>query len=523
MNNSNNFVNATNDDICQSYETDICIVGAGAAGITVARRLAKQKDVILVESGDFDLEGKTQGLYAGRSLALKYFDLLTCRLRYFGGTTNHWGGYCRPNDPIDYEGREEIGLPKWPVNEKELAPYIRQAALELDLNPEFFNNSLIMKDNGLDEELLVDKHAGDIYTKFFQLTEKRRFSSIYKDSLFSQSNLRVFLNLNVVHIQMNTENSHVDHIVCKTLNGKVTKIKARQFVLATHAIENARLLLNSKDVAPNGIGNSSDHVGRYFMEHVHVKASKLIPSDSFPKIYDRNVLKRLKLNANMSLTDDFIREKGIMQYYCRFSPVYTEQDTISSLKGVKNNLNSPFSNELFTDILKVASDLSGALNYSVSKLPFGNAKPKYFQLDHRIEQAPNPESRVVLSTELDELGTPKADLKWTLNSLDYKTFKLGQDKIVNEMSRIGVGRFIVEEMNPELIESRVAGHYHHIGTTRMSYGKEDGVVDKNCKVHDVDNLYVAGSSIFPTAGYSGPTMMILAFSIRLADHLSKIR
>lgn len=271
----------------------------------------------------------------------------------------------------------------------------------------------------------------------------------------------------------------------------------------------------------NGVGNNSDHVGRYFMDHIHIKASKLIPSDKFPRLYDYQVLRKHQINANISLSDDFIRRNKMLQYYCRFMSVYATFSELSSLWNIKDNINEPYSPGLFHDVKNVISSFSNIADYTIHKYGLYTPLPEYYLLDQRLEQAPNRNSRVIISDRKDALGVPIADLHWELNEHDYRSFRIGQDKIVQELSAIGAGRFIIEEITPELVNERVEGHYHHIGTTRMSTNATDGVVDADSKVHGVENLYIAGSSVFPTAGYSGPTMMILALAYRLAEHLDK--
>ncbi len=516
----NNFIDAQDELVPGKLKTTVCIIGAGAAGITMARNMSVTDDVILIESGDFEMDGRTQSLYSGSNTGLPYHDLLTCRLRYFGGTTNHWGGYCRANDSIDYEGRENMGMPTWPVGQKELEPYIEKAAYELGISSNFFNPVPFLHKKGISPDALLDKQSTDFFTKIFQISTKVRFSKMYKDELAKQNNLRVYLNLNAIHIQLSSIENRVTSVKCKTLDGKEIEIEATVVVLACHAIENARLLLNSNDIHESGVGNKYDHVGRYFMDHVQISASKLIPSDKFPSLYDRSVMSKLNLNANLAFNDDYLRKSGILQYYCRFDPVYTDAEVIDALRGIKNNLIEPFSLRLLDDLKVVMNDIGGAADFSLVRMGVAQPAPKYYQLQHRIEQAPNPESRVTLSNKRDFLGKREVDLEWKLNEFDYRTFSIGHDKIIKDLSAMGLGRFVVEKITSELVDARVKGHFHHIGTTRMSLQPKDGVVDANCKVHGVSNLYIAGSSIFPTAGYSGPTMMIVAFAMRLAEHLT---
>jgi len=149
------------------------------------------------------------------------------------------------------------------------------------------------------------------------------------------------------------------------------------------------------------------------------------------------------------------------------------------------------------------------------------ARPLYFELEHRIEQSPNPNSRVVISDRRDALGSLVADLDWRLAEPDYRSYRKAQELLGAELAALGWGRLMPEDVTPELVRSRVAGNYHNIGTTRMSSAPSDGVVDPDCRVHGVANLYVGGSSVFPSAGCSGPTMMIIGMALRMSEHLKR--
>jgi len=502
--------------------SSVCIIGAGAAGITLARRLAgRAPDVLLVESGALHLDPATQYLYAGENIGLPYYDLMSSRLRYFGGSTNHWGGYCRANDPIDYEGRPDLEVPAWPVDYQTLQPYVEQAAAELRLDDPFPDIRAILPQVGLSTDDLLDGVDSGLQTKTFAVTERLRFADIYADDLATQRNLRVVLNLNVIHVALDPTGRVVDHLVARTLTGERFELRAQLFVLACHAIENARLLLASNDVQPAGIGNNYDHVGRYFMEHAHLQASRFYPTSRFPVLYSRPVLAPHNFNANLGLDETVKRRLGILQYYCRFQPVFAEPHVEVAARRAFRSLMEPVDRQFIEDVLTTLTHLDDIRQVIEREIGF-DRQPLYYELQHRIEQAPNPNSRVTLDDQdRDGLGLPRANLHWELNELDRRTFERGQEFIVQELSARGLGRVAVEEMTKELIEARVAGHWHHIGTTRMSAAPKDGVVDRDCRVHGVDNLYIAGSSVFPTAGYSGPTMMLMALAMRLADEIER--
>lgn len=517
------FIDSQKAELPEIIRGTVCVIGAGAAGITLARKLAEtEPGIILVEAGAFEIDGQTQALFIGRQLGLRYFDLASCRLRYFGGTTNHWSGYCRANDPIDYAGRPELGLPPWPFGPEELEPYIVDAGRSLGIEPDALDPARVIEAAGVPASQLADTASKILQTKIFQLAPEILMGRIWRDTIETSPNLTTYLNLNVTHVQLTPDATAVSHVEAATTTGRTCRIEARHFVLCCHAIENARLLLASNDVMPSGIGNTHDHVGRYFMDHTHILASRFIPSDSFPPLYDRGYAARHQLNANMSFTDDFLRREGLLNYYCRFEPEYVSGETEPVLRDVIWNFRKPGNLDYLADVAKVTSELGGAVRSELSRRGIRHFQPAAYRLNHRLEQAPNPESRVVLSDRRDALGNRIADLDWRLNDHDIESFSKGQAAVGRELAALGYGRIEEEEITRELVESRVQGHYHHIGTTRMSVAPKDGVVDANGTVHGIANLHIGGSSVFPTAGYSGPTMMIIAMALRQSEHLKSL-
>ncbi|WP_333834969.1 FAD-dependent oxidoreductase [Rubrimonas sp.] len=513
---------ARTEAVGASLSTQVCVVGGGAAGIAATLRLAERGlTVLLVEAGATEIEGATQRLYAGRNIGLPYYDLLSCRLRYYGGTTNHWAGYCRANDPIDYEGRPELGVPAWPITAEDLAPYVAEAAATLGISESFFDPAAILTDRGAAPAGLLERRSSALETKVFQLSRELRHARLFEPRMVASPRVERVFNLNAVELAPSEDGRRIERVLARTTTGKEVSIEAETFVLCCHAIENARLLLVSRRADPRGIGNAHGHVGRHFMEHPHLFASRMIPSAAFPEIYDYDAMRRLRLNANLSLSAEAMRTHGVLNYYCRFNPVYARPGVAGALGGLRAGFMRPFDPSLIDDMARLMDDPAGASNLIGAALRRRRPAPLWFDLEHRIEQAPNPDSRIVLREERDALGVPIADLDWRLNDLDVHTFAKGQEIVTRELAALGMGRFEIETIDRDLVGSRLLGHYHHIGTTRMSHDAADGVVDRDCRVHGLDNLYVGGSSVFTTSGYSGPTMMIIAMALRMADHVAE--
>lgn len=508
------FIDARSAEIGDTIDAPIAIIGAGAAGLTLALEFAaKKQHVLLVESGGALIEGQTQALYLGSQTGVPYFDLTSCRLRYFGGTTNHWSGFCRANDPIDYEARPALGMKAWPVGHDELEPFIARAARILEIREDFFAPRDQLTVGKVPDIRLVEDGSTALVTKNFQLSQNIRFGTRFRDQVARSPYIHPVEHLNVVEIVLDESGRRVAHLKARTLDGKQVRIDARRFVLCCHAIENARLLLASDARMPGGIGNGSDHVGRYFMEHAHLFASRFYPSARFPALYGRQFLNPFHLNANISLSDAAMREHGTLSYYCRFNEVGLDNSVLHARARLRRRFWEPASSGLFQDIATLLTDPLGAIMPSA-------VGARHFALEHRIDQAPNPDSRITLTGKKDRLGMRMINLHWDFTDLDLKTLNTGQEIVARELSALGWGRFEIEEITKDLLRERVVGNWHHIGLTRMSDRPEDGVVDRNLRVHGVDNLWVGGSGVFPSAGYSGPTMMLIGMSIRLADHMA---
>jgi choline dehydrogenase-like flavoprotein len=151
-------------------------------------------------------------------------------------------------------------------------------------------------------------------------------------------------------------------------------------------------------------------------------------------------------------------------------------------------------------------------------------KPKTIRLQCRAEQYPEPDSRITLSDQLDALGLRKACIDWHLSELERKTARRMVETVGAEFERLNLGKLELSDwMRPEIEDWRswVKEGNHHSGATRMADDPRQGVVDRNCRVHGIENLYISSSSVFPTTGTANPTFTIIALAIRLADHLKQ--
>lgn len=501
-------------------EGDLCIIGAGPAGISMALEWAGTgRRVVLLEGGGFELSPKRQKLYRAQNTGRTYYPLQSARLHYFGGATNHWGGLCAPLDPIDFEARDWVPRSGWPIDHDDLVPYYRRAASLAELpsgrwDPEYWAERL--------GQPLLSTDGQKLQTKVWQRSGEAgsplRFGPAYRNEIEQAENIHLFTHANVCNLSANGGATAVEEAQVRHFDGTEQSARAAQFVLACGAIQNARLLLASNDQAPRGLGNEEDQVGRYFMEHVEVDSAKLVLPDSRPLSFYR-------LHPSPSPEDGRSWAYGLL----RLSPSLQRQHR--ALNGaVRFRLErigetSPYTFEHFPEdarkVLAVWEKRFDSLSEDTAELTYTNRAS--FQLNTRLEQPPNPDSRVTLSEETDALGVPRAELHWSLSETDKRSIRLLNEEIAKEAGRIGLGRVRLMDWltaDDERWPDFLTGGWHHMGTTRMAESPDEGVVDSNCKVHGVDNLHVAGSSVFSTGGAVNPTLTLIALSLRLSDHLT---
>jgi choline dehydrogenase-like flavoprotein len=508
-------------------ETDVCIVGAGAAGITVARELVGQPfRVCVLESGGFEADPDTQGLARGDSVGVPYFPLIAARLRYFGGTTNHWDGWCRPLDPLDFEVRDWVPHSGWPFDHRHLAPFYARAQPICQLGAATYE-----LEDWKSDALPLLPFAGDRVTSvIFQHSAPTRFGARYRGALVAANNVSLYLNANAVELETDRNGGTVRLLRAACLTGNRFAIAARRYVVATGGIENARLLLASTKVEPGGVGNRHDLVGRFFMEHPHLESGYLLPSS--PEVPVRGYsylplrINTARVSALVTLTPETLRREKLVGFSAVLLPRSRSEIStgVASFRVIRRALRQWTLPEDFVKHLgNVISDIDDVAAVAYEKAWSRSGVPGALaSLYNRMEQAPNPDSRVTLSEERDPFGKPLARLDWRLSELDKRSIRRAHEIFGEEVGRAGIGRFHIDVDATPNWPPLLIGGFHHMGTTRMHTDPRRGVVDANAQVHGVSNLFLAGSSVFPTSGYTGPTLTIVALALRLADHLKRL-
>jgi choline dehydrogenase-like flavoprotein len=548
-------------------DADLCVIGAGAAGITLAQELSGTSiRVAVLESGDVSFDDATQELAAGPVVGLPYFPLDTARLRYFGGSTNHWGGLCRPFEPEDFETKDWVPMSGWPISRTDLDPFYERARVIANVaSGDWDLDDWLERDS--DEPLPLPPDR--VVTRVAQVVKKavRSFGANYHDDLERAANVTVYLRANAVEIETDEAGSTATRVRAATLSGNRFAVTARRFVVAVGGIENPRLLLASNSRFPAGLGNSNDLVGRYFLEHPRFLGGILMPVDSHIPVdlYDDHHVAGTELEGYLSLSRDVLRAEGMVDVQVRLTPTYAasfvgalDSDDIKSFQVLAGAVHGGKIDDFARHLSNVVGDLLTWQRYTIPGSPIPVPYPEVVgqlmrstpveaqslipdllgdvagaayadvydapvesvALTPRIESAPIPDSRVSLASDRDPLGMPRAQLDWRLSELDRHSARRALEIVAAEIGRGGLGRVkITFDETAHDWPADLAGGWHHMGTTRMSDDPRTGVVDRDCRVHGFANLYIAGSSVFPTPGSGTPTLTIVALALRLADHL----
>jgi len=488
---------------------DVCIIGAGAAGITLARTLASpRRSICLLESGGFDFDEDIQSLYDGRAdgpILHPTEYLRASRLRYFGGTTNHWNGMCRPLDELDFALRDWVPNSGWPITRTDLEPFYKQAAPILEFSP--FDAT--WGDLSAEPDSIIPP-GGPFLGRMFHFSPPTRFGLTYREELARARMVDVLLHANVVGLDVNDRASVVEQVRVAGPGGRHLTIQARQVVLAAGGVENARLLLSSDSVQQTGLGNGSDCVGRYFMEHPELVPAQMLVSD-----------------GGAFGTFQMLQERWAV--LCPSGQTQRAEGLLNA--GIQFFGGGPEASEAGGRPLDIREEVSLIDRGSPALTPEDDQRaplPIYMRLFVRCESAPSADNRVTLEErDTDALGMRRARLTFAMGALETRTVLQTLDLLARELGVRQAGRLLL--LDPEEIADvglgappwrEVAGGSHHVGTTRMSDDPAKGVVDQNCRVHGIENLFVAGSSVFPTCGMANPTFTIVALALRLAAHLS---
>lgn len=536
----------------ESLEADVCIVGAGAAGIALALRLdACGLRVLLLEAGGRRAEAATQALYLGEvcNPAL-HSPLHRYRERRLGGSTAVWGGRCVPLDPIDFEAREYMPYSGWPIGPADLAAYY-PAANQLCEAGEYAYTLQTAFDRQL--PAMIPGFQGGYFsdTSLERFSRPTHFGERYVRRLRGSRSILLMLHANVTALRLHPETATVVSAQVRTLDGLRLSVRADRFVLAAGGLEVARLLLASRDVMPQGLGNAHDVVGRYYMCHVAGTLGSLQltgdPAWHGYDISDDGVYCRRRLALRPQAQRKLRIGNFIARlHHPRISNPSHRSSVLSSLYLARALVPYEYAQRLYdkdtgrsgawldhlANVLRAPHQVAGFAWHLLRDRRLARRKfpslivpvrDNRFSLDFHAEQEPQPESRVQLSGQCDALGMPRLRVDWRYSRRDVLTVQRGIAALAADVRDSGVGRLHYQPQDIEAEMTRYGAYGgHHLGTARMGSDPRRSVVDADCRVHGVANLYIAGGAVFPSSSQANPTLTIVALALRLADHLRDI-
>ncbi len=507
---------------------DVCIIGAGAAGITLAREfLGTQFTVLVLESGGIDNEAVIQKLNESEVVGLPHAGIEKGRVRAFGGSTIAWGGQNLRLGAFDFQRRSWVPNSGWPITLQDVEPYYDRAERVLQLGPNIRYQDLCAR-AGI-EPLVFD--SDKLYLECSLWSPFPNFGTTYRKELRAARNISVILHASVTEIITNQAATTVERIEVRTLSGKRGTARAKFYIICCGGIESARLLLASDRVERQGVGNKRDLVGRYFQDHIHIWYNDIVTTnrkrlqnscESF-FIRGRKYAPLIALSERIQAEKQLVRIHGTVIFWMEADSSVAAAKTL--FRAVRGKTLPPLGElrYLLGNSLADPSELLGIIyRYYIQKRA-GTPKRGRVYLAALCEMAPDPNSRITLSEVRDQLGIRRARIDWRVGELERRTASEYIRAIASELQRLGVGTYDLKQaalLDDETAWVKMAtDNNHHMGTTRMHESDKLGVVDSNCQVHGIDNLYIGSSAVFPSSGSSYPTLTILALCIRVADRL----
>lgn len=506
-------------------DTDLCVIGSGPAGWAIAEELGYSGlRILMLESGARTAEPDAAALNEFEDLGTPLFK--DGRTRVLGGTSHVWNGRCAPFDAIDYEKRPWVAQSGWPFAASTMAPFVDRASEHLGAGPYYTGGERRPMPEGPLPRPNVDPAL--LRPMWWENPETIDFGVVLSE--YRARNLRVLVGATVTHLDTDASGRRLDSVEVADADGRRVTVRARAVVLCAGGIENARILLNSNRVNPDGVGNQHDLVGRYLMDHP--RDFELIArvdnrdADRFRDLFGPYRLDsprgRHDFSHGFALSPERQRADGLLNAAAWPYEVCPSDDPFHAIRRL---VRGPRDQPLH-DVGLIASHpalLLSALRSRVVTRQKVRHKVERIGFLVSSEQLPDPDSRVQLSERRDRFGLPISKVTWRIGELEARSQAVLAETIATEFARLGLPPVRVADWvrDRRYHDANFVDGCHPSCTTRMADDPRDGVVDANCQVHGVEGLYVAGSSVFPTGSHANPTLMIVALAVRLSRHLGK--
>jgi choline dehydrogenase-like flavoprotein len=510
---------------------DLCIVGAGAAGLALgAEFLRGPGRVLVLESGLHEPDAHSDDLNQLENIGLRHDGWRDGRVRSLGGTTRAWGGQLIPLRTSELACRPWVPNSGWPLRLEDLDPYYRRVEQLLQIEGPPY-------DEGAWHRLGVAPPASDpqqFRVRFSQWAAlgRRNFAVLWRRELERSNNVSVLIDATAIAVRCSDDGSHCETVEVRSRAGRRASIRARSFVVACGGIETARLLLASRIASGNSVANSSGLVGRFFQDHVSYIAGEIEPMSRrrVQDLFDPRYVGATMYSVKIEPTDALMEREGWLNVMAHVAFQIPDALGWLELRRILRSLQAgrlqlPSWDEAIA-MLRGSAELTRLVlgRYLARRRRSPASGAVRLLID--CEQAPSCDSRISLDTSVDGFGMPRARLDWRVGELEARTLTGFALHVAAEFERLGLGRVrLAGAPNFDIRDTPGAARdiFHHMGTARMSATAQSGVTRADLRCHDVDNLFVAGAAVFPAGGIANPTFTALALSLRLADRLKSTR
>lgn len=502
-------------------DADVTIVGAGAAGLAIAcGLLQKGVSVLLVESGHHKPDPTREALNACELTGLPMGGAHWGRRRIIGGTTTAWGGQALPFSEIDFERRPWIANSGWPLDFSTLRPYYERASrfMRLDLlnyDSDVFP-ALGISDPGF-EPALLRYHVA-------KWAPEPNFRRMYLKSLRNNARAYLVYSANVVRIDLDSTLTRVQSLTVRNFRDQSFQQAPRKLVLTVGGIETVRILLTNNHQLATGLGNRSGWVGRCFMDHPCVAIGRIVPREprAFQHLFGPRFSRGRRYSIRLTLGAGEQRKRELANASASIMFTYPEGcDPVSFAKHVLSARSHPL--RALAGIWGFLPQLASA-GWALARTGLIYRPGATAEIALMVEQEPRPESCITLGSDRDQFGVPLTSIHWEYSRKTWETVVRFTAILKEEIERLHLGRVELDSrvgMDEPEWAALCTDVNHHMGTARMSVDASAGVVTPNLRIHDLDNLFICSSAVFPTGSHSNPTLTILALAFRLVDHLTR--
>ena len=520
----NDLKQISNDKI--TLTTQICIVGAGTAGIFLGQELSRLGlHSVLLELGDRTICMPSERDEKCLQVGIPYKGAELGRGFGLGGTSTLWGGQMIPLSPSDMEERPTLFLDAWPITYSDISPYFQQVKQRLGLNA------------ADDDRAFNQKYFPDLdnFSDHFQLRvaewinfKNRNFSQAFTNELNNDPKIEVWLNSVVTKLEINDQidKKNISFVEAKSSNGKTLIVQAKYIIICAGALESTRLILSLDESSDGLITSMQSPVGRYFADHLSITGGKIKCLDWYQynsqiaPVFSGGLMRSPRLELSSSSQQDYKLTSAFI-HFTFITSGNTGFDLIRNLlrkqqgEQIKSNFSAIPISQIIQDTCSIA-----LWRGIFQRLWIPRQSDLFLQVD--LEQLPNWNSRISLSDEFDSFGRKKLIIDWQITPDDIRAFKT----VANLAKEAWESSFLNNFANLELtltqdlenLES-IYDVYHPTGPLRMGSNPQNSVVDANLKLWALENCFISSTAVFPTAGSANPGLTHLALTARLAEHI----